>query len=438
MRKVTTHSQAANRKPHDLTLKQAIVIGGGPAGITAALRLKQLTDVTCSIYELRPEPSTSGGAVGIFPNGLRLLSRLGLYEELLKRGSSESIMSLHSTGGSLLGEQDMVHEAREEIGFGYLRIKRSKLLEALLNAADAAQVPIHYGKRIISITEDDSSVTARFSDGTTDTADFLLGCDGIHSAVRKLQVDPEQEPVYSGFAGVGSIISTAGLDIKGLKMLKGINATLTEHGAFVVMKATPSGEEILWALSRQVPLPQKGDTRDGWDETRKKEVDGFKRSVMDIIGNVQGEWGDFIKSAVNKTEAVQFYPTFRLPSGRAWHKGRCLLLGDAAHAIPPHAGQGTSMVLEDVCLVSQLLKDSSRSFSEVCGEFERLRRPRLAQVAEQTEKNAAIRKDTGPIGLKLKQLMIWAYFSAVWLMGRQPPMMSTLGLLTYDVEAEVV
>lgn len=436
MRKVTTHFQAY-RKPHDLTLKQAIVIGGGPAGITAALRLKQLTDVNCTIYELRPEPSTSGGAVGIFPNGLRLFSRLGLYEELLKRGSSESVMSLHSMGGSLLGEQDMVHEVREEIGFGYLRIKRYKLLEALLNAADTAQIPIHYGKRIISITEDDSSVTATFSDGTTDTADFLLGCDGIHSAVRKLHVDPEQDPVYSGFAGVGSIISTAGLDVKGLKMLKGINATLTEQGAFAVMKVTPGGDEIFWGLSRQVPLPEEGDTRDGWDETRKKQVDGFKRSVMDIIGNVQGEWGDFIKSAVAKTEAVQFYPTFKLPAGRAWHKGRCLLLGDAAHAIPPHAGQGTSMVLEDVCLVSQLLKDPSRSFSEVCEEFEKFRKPRLAQVAEQTEKNAAIRKDTGPIGLKLKQFMIWAYFSAVWVMGRQPPMISTLGLLAYDVEAEV-
>ncbi|KAJ4329000.1 hypothetical protein N0V84_000572 [Fusarium piperis] len=67
---------------------KAIIIGGGPAGLSTALRLHQKTNILCTLYEIRPEPKTLGGAIGIQPNGLRLLDRLGVSDELHKYGSS--------------------------------------------------------------------------------------------------------------------------------------------------------------------------------------------------------------------------------------------------------------------------------------------------------------------------------------------------------------
>lgn len=412
---------------------KAIIIGGGPAGICAALRLNQTTDITCAVYEIRPEPATIGSAVGIFPNGMRLFDRLGVHDKMLKHGASQSIMSMYSLKGKLLGQEDVVRTVKKRIGYGYLRIKRAKLLDILLEAAEDAQIPVHYGKRIVSIHETDDSVMATFDDGSVDTADFLLGCDGIHSSVRRLYVDESQEPEYSGFSGLGSIIPTANLNASVLPKLTGINATFTEHGVLGILTTLQDKSEILWFVSRQLPIPETGDNRDGWEVSRKKEVEGFKESVMEIIGDAQGEWGDAIRNIVDKTESVQFYPIFRLPKGGVWHKGRCLLLGDAAHAMTPHAGQGVSMALEDVFALCKILQDKSRSLEESFVAFENVRRPRVEQVAEVAEANGSARKDSGPMTLWLKEVVLSAYFVFSRLTGIQ--WLSKDQLLTYDAEA---
>ncbi|KAG5750364.1 hypothetical protein H9Q72_008409 [Fusarium xylarioides] len=175
MMKQTKASFPNDKLPTNLTSPQAIIIGGGPAGLVTALRLQQQLNVDCTIYELRPGPSTLGSAIGIMPNGLRLLDRLGVYSELKERGSSHSNMTIHSINGGVLGRRDMVAAAKEQTGYGYMRIKRTDLLDTLLGAVAEAGIALHYSKSIISITESADSVTANFSDGTSDTADVLLG-----------------------------------------------------------------------------------------------------------------------------------------------------------------------------------------------------------------------------------------------------------------------
>jgi 2-polyprenyl-6-methoxyphenol hydroxylase-like FAD-dependent oxidoreductase len=79
----------------------------------------------------------------------------------------------------------------------------------MLSAAKEAEIPITYNKQIVQIEEGKDKVAVSFSDGTTDTADILLGCDGIHSSVRKLYVNPLQEPEYSGIASTFTIVSAS-------------------------------------------------------------------------------------------------------------------------------------------------------------------------------------------------------------------------------------
>jgi 2-polyprenyl-6-methoxyphenol hydroxylase-like FAD-dependent oxidoreductase len=82
---------------------------------------------------------------------------------------------------------------------------------------------------------------------------------------------------------------------------------------------------------------------------------------------------------IKKTETVKFFPLFRLPLGGKWARGRRLLLGDAAHAMQPHSGQGVSMALEDAFLLSRLLEASSPtvSLSTLFEKFYSIRRPRV-------------------------------------------------------------
>jgi 2-polyprenyl-6-methoxyphenol hydroxylase-like FAD-dependent oxidoreductase len=347
-----------------------------------------------------------GGAVGILSNGLRLLDRLGVYQTLLTRGNTRSNVIMHSTQGSMLGKQDNVSYARSQTGYGYMRIKRGDLVDTLMDEIKKAQIPIHFGKQLSAIHDDVHGVTVKFLDGTTDSGDMLLGCDGIHSQVRTLHVDPAQVPEYSGFSGLFSIIPTVAVPQTTSCQLSGFDVTLTEEGMFAAMLCTAAGDEVYWGVSRQTKLPPSGDTRDGWEVRRSEVVEGFKSDLKEMVAGVKGEWGQALRNIIDSTANVNFYPVYRLPLGGAWSKGRCILLGDAAHAMQPHAGQGVSMALEDVFLLSRLLADPDRLLSECFERFDSIRRPRVSEIYRLSSDNSKLRNKTGPWGLWAKEVAI--------------------------------
>ncbi|KAJ9239218.1 hypothetical protein DTO169E5_4508 [Paecilomyces variotii] len=426
-------------------IKKVIIIGAGPAGIAAAIRLTKHNNISCTVYELRPVPTTLGGAIGIPSNGLRLFDRLGLYNALSTKGSVASRFRLHFARGGGVVEADVIpEEVRQKTGFSLMRIKRVELMDVLLHTASEMNIPIHFGKKIVNIIEDDedtksnSSITVTFSDGTTDSADLLLGCDGIHSAVRTQYVDPSCQPEYSGVSGTCVILPTSALSAESHESLQAINVSLTTEGAFALVPCTAAGDELFFVFSRKVPLPESGDTRDGWEEHRKKEVESFKNMLLDgVLKDVRGKWGEVLTQAVNGTSSVSFYPVYRLPLGGRWFRGRCLLMGDAAHAMQPHAGQGVSMAVEDVFLLSRLLKDGEggeTSLSEVFEKFERVRRPRIDRIYETAARNGERRKQTGPWGLWAKEWVMWAGILASKAIGKQVTFISNPEDLVYDID----
>jgi 2-polyprenyl-6-methoxyphenol hydroxylase-like FAD-dependent oxidoreductase len=207
---------------------------------------------------------------------------------------------------------------------------------------------------------------------------------------------------------------------------------------FAVMPCTASGDEIFWFFSREVDVPESGDTKDGWELHRKKEIEGFKSTLLDILSDTRGEWGDFLKEIVNRTIAVKFYPIYRLPKGGSWGKSRCLLLGDAAHAIQPHAGQGVSMALEDVFLLSRLLAvDSTHPLLEVFERFSQIRRPRINEFYDIAARNANVRKKTGPWILWLTELGIWVALSIYAALGLERWGLGQKSQI-YDIEQEQI
>ncbi|KFY73405.1 hypothetical protein V499_06509 [Pseudogymnoascus sp. VKM F-103] len=418
-----------------LQKRSAIIIGGGPAGLSAALCLHQQTDISCRVYEIRPEPTTVGGAIGIPCNGLRLIHRLGLHDALLSRGSSRSNIIIRSLEGNNLGEQDLVGEAQDETGFGYLRIKRTDLQDVLLRAANIAEIPINYNKRLTAVEESEGGVMVKFSDGTTDTADLLLGCDGIHSSVRRLHIDPQQLPEYSGLSAIGSTVPTSVLTQSAAADIRGMNVTLTQEGMFIAMTCTASDNEIFWGFQMEIRVPESGDAKDGRDLRRKEELEAIKMKLQELLESARGEWADTMSELVDKSSVMSLIPIYKLSPGGTWFKGRCLLIGDAAHAMQPHAGQGISMALEDGFLLARLLKDTSRSLNDVYERFDQIRRPRVDEIYWLAARNMQIRKRTGLWGLWFKELGIWAYFKTTRILGLSKKV-STHKHLIYDIGDE--
>lgn len=308
-------------------------------------------------------------------------------------------------------------------------------MDILYEAARRADIPIHFGKRLTHIVEDDQTVTVAFSDGSSDHADLLLGSDGIHSTVRSIYVDPSMAPEYSGISNAYSLVPTSDLAIAA-GSISGLNATLTTDGLLAVLPCTPGGELIYWFFSRELAMPASGDTRDGWEERGKEQVESIKSTVLDLIKETEGSWGSTMKEMIKHTETLQFFPVYRLPTDGKWWRGRCLLIGDAAHAMQPHASQGVSMALEDIFVLSNALVACPNSLDEVFRLYEQKRRPRVNEMHRLAERNGGVRKKIGPWQLWLKELatsgilLVYSFFGLGRLgLGQKP--------LAYDVEEDM-
>jgi 2-polyprenyl-6-methoxyphenol hydroxylase-like FAD-dependent oxidoreductase len=99
------------------------------------------------------------------------------------------------------------------------------------------------------------------------------------------------------------------------------------------------------------------------------------------------------------------YPIFDMPQLPAWSSGRVVLLGDAAHAIGPHAGQGASMAIEDAVVLSSCLA-ATLDYGAAFVRYETLRRPRIARVVKLTRQNASRKQKNSRLSLFLRDLLL--------------------------------
>ena len=420
-----------------------------------------------TVYEIRSSPTTLGGAISIPANGLRLLHRLGVYEDIRGGGSITPEIIFHqASGDGLLGRLDLVSGIRERTGFEFMRVKRTVLMDALLKAVQNAgdgMIEVRFGERVVDIHEDapGTTVTARFESGILDTADLLVGCDGIHSAVRSLYVDPQgAPPEYSGVASMSSLIKME-------TDLEGLHFTFTARGSMAVLPCvdstttTKATKELFWFITRHIPPPSSAaHARDGWNEHRAQEVQGFKNTAQAFVQDVQGDWGDFLRAVLDHTQSVNFYPIYRLPRDdgdgkgtvtagdtRPWHRGRVVLVGDAAHAMSPHVGQGVSMALEDVFLLVRVLgpgpgpgpgpshhPQETSSLEDRLGRFETIRKPRVGAMAEKAASNARASKMKSAWQMAVLEWSLWAWLWKSWLFKGSTTWGSSDDDLAYDID----
>lgn len=309
------------------------------------------------------------------PNALKVLDAFHLYDDLRTQGFNFSQLHYRDVSGNLIETYEFGN--KDEYGYEALRIYRHVLIDTLLAELKHKNIPIQFGAKFTHIKKEDSnSVSFAFADGSTGTADILVGADGIHSRVRKY-LYPDLEPKFIGMAATTAAVPTAQL-----KLPEGYHLPVTissPQGAFVIAPQQLDGSEVLIGKQRRVAEQDRA----AWEKTLADKDDAVRFLQQD-----QEQFSDIVRDAVShiNPEKINVWPFFVVPKLDRWasEKRRVIILGDAAHAIPPSAGQGINQAFEDVYILALLLGRSSEisNLQDALSFWQSYRQGRVDKVFE--------------------------------------------------------
>lgn len=353
---------------HHINMK-AIIIGSGIAGPAMALALKKI-GIQSVIYEAKPNADDDKGAfLGISPNGLNILKEYIALDEIQADCTAGSIRFFNARNKPI-GVIDN-HEQLSRYGSQAVQLKRGLLHGALRRAAREAGIAIEFGKRLVSVVEDGEggTVTAQFADGSAAEGDLLIGCDGIHSVVRKTLFPDAPEPEYTGLLSTAGFTRLSNFPVSA----DAIHMTFGHRGFFAY--AVSNNGEIWWFNNiSQATEPLR-------NELNGSELADLKSRLLALHANDP----EPITSIIQAARSIDIYPIYDIPHLPLWHRGRVCLIGDAAHATAPHIGQGASLALEDTLVLAQCIRDFG-DLSAAFAHFQSLRQERVQAIIRQARK----------------------------------------------------
>lgn len=346
---------------------RAVVVGGGIGGIAAAVALVR-AGIDVQVHEQARQLTEVGAGVSLAPNGLRMLERLGAGEGIKRAGARYSSAELRLWDGRAV-EHEPYQFTRPGQNVG---IHRADLLMLL-----AGQLPpgtVRTGHRCTGLYQDDRSATAIFADGTTATADVVIGADGIHSVLQGLVTAPAR-PVFSGVVAYrGLVPRPEGFPAGALRMWVG------EGKHFLVFPVR--GGQLLNYVGF---VSSDTEFRESWSASGDPvalaaHFAGWDPAVGQVIAAVSGPGGSGFRWGM--------YDRAPLPG---WSSGRLTLLGDAAHPMLPHLGQGANQALEDAVVLATLLaaRTSPADVPRALAVYEGMRRDQTARVQLSSRRQGA-------------------------------------------------
>ena len=360
--------------------RKALIIGCGISGPVLAMFLRR-AGIEPVIYEGRPEPDDGAGYfLNLAPNGVAVLDTLGIKDEVLGHGTPTTSIVLQNHRGKRLGELPETT----------ILIKRGLLTGALREAALRRGVPVEFGKRLadLEVTRE-GKVVAHFEDGSEAEGDLLVGGDGIHSRTRRVVMPGAPEPRYAGLIDSGGFTSVPAVPPSGGVM----RMTFGKKG-FFGYQVVPSGE-VYWFENYGEPgEPDRTELQAVPDER-------WRERLLEIHDDDHEPVAEIIRS----TREIGRWPSYDMPSLPTWHEGPVCLIGDAAHAALPSAGQGASMAMEDAVVLARCLRDLG-GVEEAFTAFERLRKDRVEQVVEVARKTSGRKAPTNALTRAIRDLVL--------------------------------
>ena len=364
---------------------QVIVVGGGIGGLfTANALIAQ--GLAVSVFEQAPKLGEVGAGVFLTPNSVRQLERLGLGAAVAERGARVGSRSRYfRDDGTLIAPVQVTDSSGWNATFG---MHRADLIEILANALPAGIV--RTGHRCVAFEQADEKTRLSFENGVVVESDAVVAADGIHSSLRPF-VFPPSRPVFSGSVAYRGVVAHERIpdwptDAWTMWLGKGKHFL-----AFPVRAGT--------LINFVGFVPADDEMKESWSAPGdpamlRHEFAGWDPRIETLLQKV----GTTFRSALYDREPL---PT--------WTRGRLTLLGDAAHPMLPHLGQGANQSIEDgMALATILAGATNTTLPAALLAYERLRRERVAQVQRGARENG-LRYDSVCADLKVRDAEIAAH-----------------------------
>jgi salicylate hydroxylase len=345
-------------------LPNVIIVGGGIGGLFAANALTA-HGLAVAVYEQAPALGEVGAGVFLTPNSVRHLQRVGLGPDVERWGARVGPGSHYFRhDGAPIAPVQVTDSSGWNATFG---MHRADFVEFLAKALPAGVVQT--GHRCTGVEQTGDKARVSFANGNSAEADIVIGADGIHSELRPF-VFPPSNPVFHGSVAYRGIVAH-----------ERVPHWLTDRWLMWLGKgkhflAFPVRAGKLINYVGFVPADQ--EMKESWSAPGDPDV--LRAEFAGWDPRIEG-----LLQQVDKTFRWALYDREPLPS---WTRGRLTLLGDAAHPMLPHLGQGANQSIEDgMALATILARADNKTASAALIAYERLRRERVAQVQRGAREN---------------------------------------------------
>jgi salicylate hydroxylase len=336
------------------------VVGAGIAGLTVALALAR-NGLRCHVFEQARLLGEVGAGVQVAPNAARLLHRLGLADRLRRVAvRAQAIEMRRWDDNSVLCKTPLAGECEQRFGAPYYTVHRADLHRCLLE-----QLPeggMHLGLHCTDVQEHPDGVHLQFADGSSTTADLVVGADGIHSRVRELLI--RDRPRYSGQSIYRALIPAerASFVAAEPKVVLWLGP-----GQHCVRYPVSGGHRI--SLAATVPDPHWG--AESWSARGR---------VADLAEAYAG-WNAEVRALTSAPDTVSRWALYDRDCLPQWATERITVVGDAAHPMLPFLAQGANQAIEDAAALAACLRDAGRpGIAAALARYEQIREPRTSEV----------------------------------------------------------
>lgn len=339
------------------TPRRVLVIGGGAAGNTATILLRRAR-IDVDLVEAKDDwNATAGSGITLQGNALRVLRELGVWEQVKVSGFPFGSVGITAPDGTVLHVQRDLRTGGDDLP-ATVGMQRPRLQQILIDAVRASGAIIRLGTTAEILDQDATGVLVRLSDGSRHRYDLVVAADGLGSATRA-QIGIADKPEPTGMA----IWRVAAPRPAGVG-----RTDLAYGGPAFIAGYCPTSDTTLYAY-----VVEKNRDR------ASIPTESYAEEMRRITAAYGGAWPAITATITDPTK-VNYTWFDRLLLEGSWHRGRVVLVGDAAHCCPPTLAQGAALSLEDAWVLVQMLTEADDWDEELFQAYFERRMPRVRPI----------------------------------------------------------